>query len=118
MIRQQRAKMLIPILLLLPLAKSQDYSIDYAGIIGTPVPIDYTFNDSVEDYELNSPSADYPVLSETLVKVNDIVDTGEIIDIDDMCRVSTGQSNIVMDLMESFRDDFSQETMPSAFNIV
>jgi len=112
MIRQQRAKMLIPILLLLPLAKSQDYSIDYTGTIGTPVPIDYTFYDSVEDYELNSPSVDYPVLSETLVKVNDIVDTGEIIDIDDMCRVSTGQSNIVMDLMESFGDDFSQETNP------
>jgi len=112
MIRQQRAKMLIPILLLLPLAKSQDYSLDYTGTIGTPVPIDYTFYDSVEDYELNSPSVDYPVLSETLVKVNDIVDTGEIIDIDDMCRVSTGQSNIVMDLMESFGDDFSQETNP------
>ena len=99
--------MLLPILLLLPLARSQDYTIDFSTTGGeTPAPIDYTFYDSVEDYELNSPSVDYPILSETVVKVNDIIDT------DDMCRVSTGDSNIVMDLMESFGDDFSQETNP------
>ena len=100
--------MLLPILVLLPLAMSQDYTNPTTNGGEAIFPTDYTFYDSVEDYELNvnSPSVDYPTLSETIVKVNDDIDT------DDMCRVSTGESNIVMDLMESFGDDFSQETDP------
>jgi len=112
MTRHQRAKMLIPILLLLPLAKTQDITIDYAANgEENPAAIDYTFYDSVDDYELNSQSSDYPILSENTVKVSDNID------LDDMCRVSTGQSNIVMDLMESLGDDFSQETNPKELPI-
>ena len=118
MIRHQRAKMLIPILLLLPLARSQDFTVDYStNGEENPATSDYTFYDSVDDYELNSPSVDYPILSETVVKVSDTIDTIDTIDTDDMCRVSTGQSNIVMDLMESFGDDFSQETNPKELPI-
>ena len=104
--------MLLHIFLLLPLARSQDYASDYPT---KEAPDAYTFYDSVEDYELNIPTYDYDTtLSETLVQVND---NTENVDLNDMCRVSSGESNIVMDLIESLGDDFSQETSPKELPI-
>jgi len=112
LVKSQRAKMLLHIFLLLPLARSQDYASDYPT---KEAPDAYTFYDSVEDYELNIPSYDYDTtLSETLVQVND---NTENVDLNDMCRVSSGESNIVMDLIESLGDDFSQETSPKELPI-
>ena len=101
--------MLLPILVLLPLVMGQDYISNGKESVS---PTDYTFYDSVDDYELNIPSVDYPILSETVVQVNDNIE------MDDMCRVSTGESNIVMDLMESFGDDYNQETNPRELPII
>lgn len=40
------------------------------------------------------------------------------VSLEDMCQVSTGQSNIVLDMFESFGDDFSQATNPVELPVV
>ena len=120
--------MLLPLLFLLISsgARSQDYTIENQAVEFTTrdsvdfvQESDYMFYDSVEDYELNNPKVDYNnVLSETLVNVDDDNDSYEQIPLDDMCRVSSGESNIVMDLMESLGNDFSQDTNPRELPII
>ena len=36
----------------------------------------------------------------------------EPVNVEDMCHTTTGQTNIVLDMFESFSDDYSQETNP------
>ena len=42
----------------------------------------------------------------------------ESVSLEDMCHLSTGQSNIVLDMFESFGDDFNQQTSPAQLPIL
>ena len=66
-----------------------------------------------------------PLLSTNVIDSNDQADTldnteidPEVTDPEDMCRVSTGESNIVMDIAESLGNDYGQSTNPRKLPIL
>ena len=69
-----------------------------------------------------------PLLSTNIIDNNDQVDGDdslaetvidpEVTDPEDMCRVSTGESNIVMDIPESLGNDYGQSTNPRKLPIL
>ena len=73
---------------------------------------------------------DIPILSDNIVRTEpqqqqevlpllseNIIDETEVTDPEDMCRVANDASNIVLDIVESLNDDFSQMTSPSQLPI-
>ena len=66
-----------------------------------------------------------PLLSTNVIDSNDPADTldnteidPEVTDPENMCRVSTGESNIVMDIAESLGNDYGQSTNPRKLPIL
>ena len=56
-----------------------------------------------------------PLLSENIIDDNDGQET--VSDPEEMCRVASGDTNIVMDIVESVNEDFSQLTSPKQLPI-
>ena len=76
-------------------------------------PTDYFNNDdSVSD--LNFPASDFsaPETNDNIANAFNIDDNGGNVDAESLCHVIGGDSNIVLDIVESFGNDISQPTRP------
>ena len=80
-----------------------------------------------QDYLSVSDPGDLPLLSENIVETEPsqqqevlplLSDKPGSVASEDMCRISSGQSNIVLDLEESRGEDFSQRTRPRELPIL
>ena len=87
---------------------------------------DYDYNAEYDILGVSNPG-DLPLLSENIVETEPsqqqevlplLSDDQGTVASEDMCRVSTGQSNIVLDLEESRGSDFSQRTRPRELPIL
>ena len=98
-----------------------------SGLVVTTSCQDYS-----DQYDIASviDPGDLPVLSENVVQteprqqqevlplLSEDTEAGAVVAAEDMCRVSTGESNIVLDLEESRGADYSQRTRPRELPIM
>ena len=102
---------LLAALCLVTLALCQD---DVYDDISDPYEIPI-LSDNIVRTEPQQQQEVLPLLSENIIDDNEGLET--VSDPEEMCRVAGGDSNIVLDIVESVNDDFSQMTSPKQLPI-